>query len=150
MSIFSRIKQAIKAIPKKIKSFFIKTEQKIDEFLFGKPKPQPKKEEEIKVKPKEEEKKKPEETKPVTLTVSTELYVGNKTEKFDIVRQFPSREDALANVERLAREAIDQNLHRASEIAKSVSYRIDDAPVSLVAGRVKSDKKTRVKHNKKK
>jgi hypothetical protein len=149
MSIFSRIKKAIKAIPKKIKSFFSKVEKKIekiekkiDEFFFGKPQPQPQPK-------KEEEKKKPEETRPVTLTVSTELYVGNKTEKFDIVRQFPSREDALANVEKLAREVIDQNLHRASEIAKSVSYRIDDAPVSLVAGRVKSDKKTRIKHKKK-
>jgi hypothetical protein len=141
MSIFSRIKKAITAIPKKIKSFFSKAEKKINEFFFGEPKPKPK--------PKEEEKKKPEETKPVTLTVSTELYVGNKTEKFDIVRQFPSREDALANVEKLAREVIDQNLHRASEIAKSVSYRIDNAPVSLIAGRVKSDKKTRSKHKKK-
>jgi hypothetical protein len=148
LNIFQKIKKAIKAIPKRIEGFFQKIEKRLDEVLFGKkPKPQPEKEEEIKVKPKEEEKE--EERKPVTLTVSTELYVGNHVEKFDIVRQFPSRQDALASVEKLAREVIDQNLHRASEIAKSVSYRIDGAPVSLVAGRVKSDKKTRIKHKKK-
>jgi hypothetical protein len=145
LNIFQKIKKTIKAIPKRIESFLSKLERKLDEFFFGKP--QPRKEEEIKAKPKEKEKE--EERKPVTLTISTELYVGNKTEKFDIVRQFPSRQDALASVEKLAREVIDQNLHRASEIAKSVSYRIDDAPVSLVAGRVKSDRKTRVKHKKK-
>jgi hypothetical protein len=143
LSIVSKIKKAVRTVSKRIESFLSNLERRLDEFFFGKPKPQPQ------PKPKEEEKKKPEETKPVTLTVSTELYVGNKTEKIDIVRQFLSREDALANVERLAREVIDQNLHRASEIAKSVSYRIDDAPVSLVVGRVKSDKKTRIKHKKK-
>jgi hypothetical protein len=131
MNILSRIRKAFKNFEKKVEGFFLKVEEAIDEFFFGKPKPQPQ--------PKPEE-----EGKPVTLTVSTELYVGNHVEKIDIVRQFPSREDALANVEKLAIEVLNQNRSKASNIAKSVSYRIDDAPVSLVAGRVKSDKKTRI------
>jgi hypothetical protein len=110
MNIFSYIKKVIKAIPKKIESFFLKIEKEIDEFFFGKPKPQPK-----------------EGEKPVTLTVSTELYVGNHVEKIDIVRQFPSRQDALASVEKLAIEVLNQNRSKASAIAKSVNYRIDDS-----------------------
>jgi hypothetical protein len=126
MNILSRIRKAFKNFEKKVEGFF----QKIEEAVFGKPKPQPKK---------EEEKKKTEERKPVTLTVSVEMYTGNKTEKIDIVRQFPSRQDALQNIEKLAIEILNQNRSRASAIAKSVSYRIDDDPISLVVGRVIAD-----------
>jgi hypothetical protein len=149
MSIFSRIKQAIKAIPKKIKFFFLRQRKKIKKFFFGKPKPQPEEEDHIRLFFERIEAELGEEGRPVTLTVSTELYVGDHAEKIDIVRQFPNRQEALSSVEKLAKEVIDQNLYRASNIAKSVSYRIDDAPVSLVAGRVKSDRKTRIKHKKK-
>jgi hypothetical protein len=131
MNIFSYIKKVIKAIPKKIESFFLKVEKEIDEFFFGKPKPQP----QPQPKPKEEE----EERKPVTLTVSTELYVGNRIEKIDIVRQFPSRQDALQNIEKLAIEILNQNRSRASAIAKSVSYRIDDSVEEKYPKRVVAD-----------
>jgi hydroxymethylpyrimidine pyrophosphatase-like HAD family hydrolase len=149
MSIFSKIKKAFKAIPKKIKSFFTKIEKRLDD-LFGKPKPQPQpeKEEEIRAKTKER-KPEEEERKPVTLTVSTQIYVSDHTEWVDITRQFPNKQEALQNVEQLAKEALEQNKYRASEIAKSVSYRIDDAPVSLVAGRVKIDRPKKRKKYKK-
>jgi outer membrane biosynthesis protein TonB len=153
MGILSRIKRFFKSLGQSAK--------KILSFDFLKPKPKPK--EEVTPKPKEvvapkpeevkeikEEVKKPEEEgRPVTLTVSTELYVGDHVEKIEKIRQFPSRQDALANVEKLAKEAIDENLHRASEIAKSVSYRIDDNPESIIMERIKSDKKTRIRHKKK-
>jgi hydroxymethylpyrimidine pyrophosphatase-like HAD family hydrolase len=159
LNIFQKIKKTIQVIPKriksffskaekKIKSFFIKAEKKIDETLFGKP--QPKKEEEIRAKPKTKERKpEEEERKPVTLTVSTQIYVSDHTEWVDITRQFPNKQEALQNVEQLAKEALEQNKYRASEIAKSVSYRIDDAPISLVAGRVKIDRPKKRKKYKK-
>src|SRR5579884_3820282 len=146
MGILSRIKRFFKSLGQSAK--------KILSFDFLRPKPKPK--EEVMPKPKEvvapkpEEVKKPEEEgRPVVLTVSTELYVGDHVEKIEKIREFPSRQDALANVEKLAKEAIDENLHRASEIAKSVSYRIDDNPESVIMERVKSDRKTRIRHKKK-
>jgi hypothetical protein len=115
MNILSRIRKAFKNFEKKVEGFFRKIEKKVEVF-FGKPKPQ------------EKEVKKPEEEgKPVTLTVSVEMYTGNKTEKIDIVRQFPSRQDALQNVEALAIEILNQNRSKASSIAKSVNYRIDNS-----------------------
>src|SRR5579875_2133381 len=145
MGILSRIKRFFKSLGQSAK--------KILSFDFLRPKPKPK--EEVMPKPEEvkeikEEVKKPEEEgRPVVLTVSTELYVGDHVEKIEKIREFPSRQDALANVEKLAKEAIDENLHRASEIAKSVSYRIDDNPESVIMERVKSDRKTRIRHKKK-
>src|SRR5579875_53054 len=140
MGILSRIKRFFKSLGQSAK--------KILSFDFLRPKPKPK--EEVMPKPKEVVAPKPEEEgRPVVLTVSTELYVGDHVEKIEKIREFPSRQDALANVEKLAKEAIDENLHRASEIAKSVSYRIDDNPESVIMERVKSDRKTRIRHKKK-
>src|SRR5579884_3779778 len=144
MGILSRIKRFFKSLgqsAKKILSFdFLRPKPKPKEEVMPKPKevvaPKPEEVKEIK----EEVKKPEEEGRPVVLTVSTELYVGDHVEKIEKIREFPSRQDALANVE---------NLHRASEIAKSVSYRIDDNPESVIMERVKSDRKTRIRHKKK-
>jgi hypothetical protein len=123
MNILRRIRKAFKTFFSKVEGFF----RKIEEAVFGKPKPQPQ--------PKSEEEGK----KPVTLTVSVEMYTGNKTEKIDIVRQFPSRQDALQNVEALAVEVLNLNRSKASAIAKSVNYRIDSLPEEKYLKKVVSD-----------
>jgi hypothetical protein len=82
MSIFSRIKRAIKEIPKRIKSFFSKAEKKIDEFLFGKPKP---KKEKIAEKPFEETKLEPQGTKYV-FEKQYLIYPSEEDTKFGVIR----------------------------------------------------------------
>jgi hypothetical protein len=128
MNILSRIRKAFKNFEKKVEGFFLKIEEAIDEVFFGKHQ-----EKEVK-KPEEEE-----EGKPVTLTVSTELYVGNHVEKIDITKEFPSREEALQNVESLAIQVLNENKNRASSIAKAVSYRIDSLPEEKYPSRVIAD-----------